>query len=451
MSRSNMKPCMLVMVLASAGLITACGGGGGGVETGNGGVATTTNSTATTVSGTISGLGSVIVNGIRYETIGAAVRDMDDNRVISRPLGLGMTVKLEPSTTRAAAAGMIHVLSGIKGGISATNSAAKTLNVAGLPVTTDATTFIVTAAGTVGRFTDLTNGQAEVYGLPQSDGTFKATRIELQLTAPRVQLVGVVSNLNTTNTTFTLGGGSNTVTVSYAAAMAPTGLVNGSVVAVLTGTTATAVNYTASSVYLRSPDNATSTQHVTNYRGTSGIGNEVNELYGMVSGLTPYGTGCTLQVQGVPTSLTSAALCASIKNGDYIEVKGLLADGTLAAYRVEFRTAGGDRDLSGSGYSDDLNDRDGDDLKYSRQVTPTSSSSSSSAREESFSSYELYGMLSNCSANTCTLTSNGIAVAADLSTAYWEHGYSVTSGWVEAKGYMTATNTFKVTKIEPKR
>ena len=166
---------MLVMVLASAGLITACGGGGGGVETGNGGVATTTNSTATTVSGTISGLGSVIVNGIRYETIGAAVRDMDDNRVISRPLGLGMTVKLEPSTTRAAAAGMIHVLSGIKGGISATNSAAKTLNVAGLPVTTDATTFIVTAAGTVGRFTDLTNGQAEVYGLPQSDGTFKAT------------------------------------------------------------------------------------------------------------------------------------------------------------------------------------------------------------------------------------------------------------------------------------
>ncbi len=148
MSRSNMKPCMLVMVLASAGLITACGGGGGGVETGNGGVATTTNSTATTVSGTISGLGSVIVNGIRYETIGAAVRDMDDNRVISRPLGLGMTVKLEPSTTRAAVAGMIHVLSGIKGGISATNSAAKTLNVAGLPVTTDATT-LHTRHGTV--------------------------------------------------------------------------------------------------------------------------------------------------------------------------------------------------------------------------------------------------------------------------------------------------------------
>jgi hypothetical protein len=40
-------------------------------------------------------------------------------------------------------------------------------------------------------------------------------------------------------------------------------------------------------------------------------------------------------------------------------------------------------------------------------------------------------------------------MTADLSTARWEHG-QVSSGRVEAKGYMTAANTFKVSKIESK-
>jgi hypothetical protein len=38
-----------------------------------------------------------------------------------------------------------------------------------------------------------------------------------------------------------------------------------------------------------------------------------------------------------------------------------------------------------------------------------------------------------------------------LSTATWEHGTVVTSGMVEAKGYMTSGNVFKVIKIEDKR
>ena len=173
----------------------------------------------------------------------------------------------------------------------------------------------------------------------------------------------------------------------------------------------------------------------------------------MVSSLTPTGAGCTLQVQGVPTSLTSTSLCTSIQNGDYVEVKGLLTNGTLAAYRLEFKSVGGDRSLPG--YSDDANDSDGDHLKYSRLLTDgsnssSSHSSSSSYTSESSASYEIYGQLSNCTASTCTLTTNGTALTADISNAYWEHG-AVTSGWVEAKGYMTSATAFKVTKIESKR
>lgn len=447
MPSSIMKPRLLVALLASAGLLAACGGGGdsGAVE----GV----SKKVALAAGTISGLGSVILNGIRYETIGASVRDADDAHTLSTPLGMGMTVSVEALSGSPTIANTIHVQSGIQGGTSAVDSATQTLNVAGLPVTTDASTFIVNAYGSVGRFTDLQNSQVEVYGLPQSNGTFKATRIEIKANALAVQLVGAISNLNTANATFALGTGSNIVTVSYTAATAPVGLANGAVVSVHTLTNATATYYAASELYLRSTNVATFTQYEAHYAGTTGVHNEANELYGMVSGLSTSATGCTLQVQGVPTSLSSAMLCASIRDGDYVEVKGLLSNGTLAAYRLEFKSAGGDRSLPG--YSDDSNDSDGDHLKHNRLLTADSAgssshSSSSGHTSESSASYEIYGLLSNCAASTCTLTSNGTALIADLSTAYWEHG-AVTSGRVEAKGYMTSATTFKVTKMESKR
>ena len=431
---------LIPLLTGCLAILSACGGGGGGSAL------TTVNPP---VAGTISGLGSVIVNGVRYETIGASVIDADDSHTISTPLGLGMTVSIDPLTSSATTAGTIYIQTGIKGGTSAVDTTAKTLNVAGLPVTTDSATFIVTSAGQAGSFADLAdNLNVEVYGLPQTDGTFKATRIEIEATAQVVQLVGTVSNLNTTNKTFTLGSGSNTVTIAYSGITVPTGIANGSVVSVHTATTATASQYTATSMYLRSTNVSTFTQYAANYGGTSGVRNEANELYGMVSNLTgtpPYTNGCSMQVQGVPTTLRSATLCASLQNGDYVEVKGLLTDGTLAAYRLEFKTAGGDRSLNG--YSDDENDSDRDEFKYRRQYNTTTSGSYYSS--DSRSSYEIYGTLSACSVNSCTLTSNGSVLTADVSTAYWEHG-QVTSGFVEAKGYMTTANTFKVTKIEAK-
>jgi hypothetical protein len=63
--------------------------------------------------------------------------------------------------------------------------------------------------------------------------------------------------------------------------------------------------------------------------------------------------------------------------------------------------------------------------------------------------FEIYGTLA-CSASLCTLTSSGTTLNADISTARWEHG-QVSSGFVEAKGYMSSATTFKVTKIESKR
>lgn len=427
---------LLPWVSVCAAVLSACGGGG------NGSVASTA---VASIAGTISGLGSVIVNGVRYETIGASVVDADEGHVIGVPLGLGMTVSIDPLASSATTAERISVQTGIKGPASGVNTAALGLTVAGLPVLADASTFIVTSTGAAGRFSSLAEGQnLEVYGSPQSDGTFKATRIEIESTAQKVQLVGAVSNLNTANSTFTLGNASNRVTVTYAGTTAPTGLANGAVVSVRTATMAGATQYAAIRLYMRSTSVAAFSQYINNYRGTSGVSNETNELYGMVSELTTTASGCTIQVQGVPTALGSSALCASIQDGDYIEVKGLFSNGTLTAHRVEFKTAGSDRSIDG--YQDDDNDGDHDDLKYRRQLNQTQSAGTGYGNA---SSYEIYGTLSNCSASTCALTSNGHVLTADLSTAYWEHG-QVSSGFVEAKGYMTSASTFKVVKIESK-
>lgn len=419
-------------------VLSACGGGGSSAPN---------ISVPASVNGTISGLGSIIVNGVRYETIGASVLDADDRTSFSAQLGLGMTVVVDPSATSSTSASTILVQSGIRGTTSSTTRTGTTLNfnVAGLPVTADTSTLVVRSTGTIGVLADVADSlNVEIYGLPQADGTFKATRIEVETTPEAIRLVGVVSNLNTANQTFSMGTGSNTVAVAYSGLTAPTGLTNGAVVSVRTAVTTTSATYTATGLYVRATDAATFAQYATNYRGTTGVETEENELYGVVANWqqpTGPGTACTFQVQGIPVSVSSGTLCDAIKDGDYVEAKGLLSNGTLTAYRVEFKTSDG-RPLVG--YHDDSSDSDHDDLKYTNIVSGTTAGTGS---------YEVYGTLSSCTPvgtpTSCSLTVNGTTYTADLSTAVWEHG-AVTSGLVEAKGYMTAPDAFKVTKIESK-
>lgn len=427
------------VVAVCVSILTACGGGASTGQSSN------TATSPAQVSGTISGLGSIIVNGVRYETIGASVVDADDGHSINTPLGMGMTVSIDPQSTNATTAAYIRIETGIQGLTAAIDVNAKTLTVAGLPVSTDASTFIVTTANVPASFTALANGQtAEVYGLPQSDGSFKATRIEIQSSSRNVELLGVVSHLNVSNQTFTLGSGNHQVTIAYSAVTPPAGLANGAVVSVHTADTVTSNRYAATSLHLRSSDVTNFAQYASSYRGTSGVDNETNELYGMVSEFTANtnSSGCRMQVQGVPVTLANANLCGALRNGDYVEAKGLLLNGALTAYRVEFKTAGEDRTIDG--YQDDDHDSDHDGFKYHRQLTP------SNAGNTGLGSYEVYGTLACTTGSACTLTVNGTRWIADLSTAYWEHG-QVSSGFVEAKGYMGTGNTFKVIKIESKR
>ena len=59
-----------VSITLSATLIAACGGGGGGL---------TADSATAYAAGPITGFGSIIVNGIRFDDSSASVLDDDDN------------------------------------------------------------------------------------------------------------------------------------------------------------------------------------------------------------------------------------------------------------------------------------------------------------------------------------------------------------------------------------
>ena len=217
MSHPRLQPKLLALLMATAGLLSACGGGGGR--------STTTPTAATLISGTISGLGSIVVNGVRYETVGSQVLDSDDgNTAITTPLRIGMTVSVEQSgtdvLTQRPIAGKIWVQSGIKGVANYTGS---TLTVAGMPVTTDTSTILLNTTGAVISLAALNNQAVEVYGLPQADGSFLATLVEAETGLVNVQVVGTVQSMDTTAKTLMLGTTTTPITVNYTSITPPSG------------------------------------------------------------------------------------------------------------------------------------------------------------------------------------------------------------------------------------
>jgi hypothetical protein len=439
MTHPRLQPKLLALLMAAACLLSACGGGGSSSNT--------TKPTAVTLnSGTISGLGSIVVNGVRYETVGSQVLDADDgSTAITTPLRIGMTVSVEQSGTDALTqrpiAGKILLQSGIKG-VASYNGLS--LTVAGMPITTDTSTILLGTTGAVTNLTALNNQAVEVYGLPQADGSFLATLVEAETGLVNVQVVGTVQSINTTAKTLVLGTTAAPITVNYASITPPSGLAAGAVIAVRAATNITASTYAASSLQIRSGTASTYTSYASNYSGTTRIHNERNELYGAVSekNLISSGgnvTGCTLKIQGIQVQATSPALCASVTNGTYVEAKGTLSNGVLVATKIEFEGS------QSNGYADDWNDNDLDGLHH-RSLSPLSTPT----ELQTSRSFEMYGALSCSAVNVgCTLTSGAITYTADMSSAYWDEHQPIISGYVEAKGYLTG-NTFKVSKIESK-
>lgn len=205
MSVSTLAQLPRLMHLLWAGLagtvllVAACGGGGSD---------SASRTPGNLAVGPISGFGSVIVNGVRYDDSAANVVNDDGDASSSGELKLGMMVQIQSNKASGGTAKAERIAFGgaLLGPVSAVNVAGNSLTVLGQTVKVTETT--VFGSEITGGLAGVAVGAiVSVHGLlDASTGTTVATRIELKPDAPFYRLQGVVSELNTTAKTMKLGG-----------------------------------------------------------------------------------------------------------------------------------------------------------------------------------------------------------------------------------------------------
>ena len=306
---------LAVAGFAASLILTACGGGGDGGSVGG--------SASSTSVGSISGFGSVIVNGVRFDDSAARVTDDNDNGISASSLGLGMTVEVSGSVNDdgTGSASSINVFSEVQGPISNLNLADNTFSILGFNVTVPGTTVFEDFS----LLSALANGNiVEVHGT-RSGNAITATRIELKTPVAGDTLIKIRGQIaNRTATTFTIGE----VTVNYASAQVSPNLgaiVNDAYVKVRSTSVATGNTVTASRI------------QVVGSRPFGFADGGKSELEGVVSEFVSLSQ---FKVGGIAVNAFNATFvrgqATSIANGTRLEVKGVYSNDVITASKVKF-------------------------------------------------------------------------------------------------------------------
>lgn len=314
--------------------------GCGGVDSGGTGQ---TVERPTTASGRVTGFGSVIVNGIRYDDSQATVVDDDG---VTRPrtdLRLGMVVEVQGrvrGNSGQGTASRIQFGHEIAGPVESVDLPASRLVVLGQTVQVDVDTLF---DGYPAGLADVLAGQrVAVHGFyDSSTGRYTATRIEVRSTLGQYTLRGRISALQGPPTrTFSIGG----ALIDYGA-VAPgslPALANGLSVRVSLNTTQVSGRWVATSVHTSQrnfPDR------------------EEAELEGFVSG---YVSAASFFVAGVPVDASGPGVrvrrgtLADLADGVRVEVDGEMVAGVLVATELDFKR-GGDQEFELHGPIESVN------------------------------------------------------------------------------------------------
>lgn len=304
--------------------ITGCGGGGTGIA------GLSSGGTGSFTSGTITGFGSIIVNGIRYNNDTASVRSSDDAVSSNPALQLGMVVNIEGSavTPASTATGLptataYRITHGSEwiGPVSNRSSAA--FQILGHTVDILFTTFF---GGAIQQFADLTDAHfVEVYGyVDPVDGHIQASRIDVTTARPGAyKLSGAIANINQTANTANLG---STPLTWSASSVLPTGVASGDFVRVVLSPISVGSVWTASRIQLlSSPLSTLSADH--DYEA---------EVHGSI---TAYQSNARFFVNGVPVNASTAEVRGTLDAGVHVEVEGSIRSGQLIATKVTIKTA----------------------------------------------------------------------------------------------------------------
>ncbi len=229
-----------VAALLALALLGACGGDGGDSAS-----PPAAEPKAGTFVGTITGFGSVIVNGIRFDDSGAVVTINDQPGTVAQ-LKVGMVVTIEGSVHACpnpdvvlctGVASRIRFRNNLDGPITAVNRLTNTIQVMGRLVELDDTTIV--EGGTAADISGLAIGDVVwISGLEEQD-RIRARLVERTSTyvpgTTPMQVYGTVSNVNAAQGTCTVDGVPVGFQALAPANLPPGGLANGQYVEV-TGT-----------------------------------------------------------------------------------------------------------------------------------------------------------------------------------------------------------------------
>ncbi|MDA8256553.1 MAG: DUF5666 domain-containing protein [Betaproteobacteria bacterium] len=321
-------------VILIAGLV-GCGSGGAGI-----GLASGIGSGGTgIVAGTITGFGSVIVDGSRYPDAGAAydLTGDSENAVAVSPTSARLGQQIEAEIDSRGNATAVHIYPEVIGVVSEISASTNTITVAGTRVVANAAnpTLPLTVYGGYAQFSSIQlNDRVEVDGLPKTDGSgpyVAATRIELKPSACAggcaVRVTGTLSQLNSISRTFTLGG----LTVSYgtSTAITPSGqsLADGERVSVYSGTPLSGNNMAAAAIAIRKPGSGLSSV-LSDLRLSGEIRNYTSNASFSIAGVTVNAGSATL----TPAGLVLANELNVIVRGNYDRATNQLAATSVTQY-----------------------------------------------------------------------------------------------------------------------
>jgi len=264
-------------------------------------------------------LGSVIVNGVRYNTDAAQMVAEDAVAV-----ELGMTVLVRGTVDAGLQSGTAtHVLSvpELRGPVTSVNAVAGWFELMGMRVSVDEATLY---AGLTG-LDALKAGQAvQVHAIPEASGRMRATRVQWLASAATQRTWGTVQGLNRSAKSFQVNG----LTVSYAqatfaAGWAAASLVDG-VPVYVRGTPAAGGGFMASEI-----------------RRAHGLPGSTDAPVALLGIVTDYASLQSFVLQGVRVNAASAKVtggpATSIGNGVKLDVVGRMVQGELVAERLRIR------------------------------------------------------------------------------------------------------------------
>ena len=328
-----------ILIAGAAAVLAACGGGGG-TDTGtSGGNITPIQPTSLNqvVLGTVTGFGSVIVEGVKYDDSAASVKVEDDaasprDSTLSA-VKLGMRVELQ--TDDSGKARGLKISPELFGKITSRNADGFVVAGQTVKVSTVATeTTAVTVFEGVANLAGLADGDfVEVHGARDSAGNIAATRVERKdpSAAAAIRVTGTVSAYNSTDKTFTVGG--LTVKLDTATRLNPTGITvaNGQRVAVWSDTPIVGNQLTAKSVSVRA----------------SGLANnDLAKVGGVITDLDF--ANKTFKIDGVQVDASGTGVrfdngtSADLANGRRVRVAGSFSASKVTAAEIKFVKNQGD-------------------------------------------------------------------------------------------------------------